>query len=47
MLNHWCREADEEKPYPYAKFNKSLDIPSYSDEEYKVSMHGDSFLGRI
>ncbi len=35
-LCHWRREADESKPYPYAKFNKSLDIPSYSDEEYKV-----------
>ena len=36
VLNHWRREADEGKPYAYAKFNKSLDIPSYSDEEYKV-----------
>ena len=35
-LNHWRREADEAKPYPYAKFNKSLEIPCYSDEDYKV-----------
>ncbi len=33
---HWRREADQGKTYPYAKFSKSLDIPSYTEEEYKV-----------
>ena len=36
MLSHWRREADEGKPYPYAKFNKTIEMPSYSEEEYKV-----------
>ena len=35
-LMHWRREADQGKPYPYAKFSKSLDIPSYTEDEYKV-----------
>ncbi len=37
-LHHWRREADQGKPYPYAKLNKSLDTPSYTNEEYKVRM---------
>ena len=36
MLSHWRRTADEGKEYPYAKFNKPLDIPAYTDEEYTV-----------
>ena len=44
-LNHWQREADQGKPYPYAKFNKSLDIPSYTEEEYKVRSVGDCYVG--
>ena len=37
MLSHWRRTADEGKEYPYAKFNKYLDIPTYTEEEYAVS----------
>jgi len=35
-LQHWRREADASKPYAYARFNKSLDIPSFSEDEYSV-----------
>ncbi len=37
MLSHWARAADEGKPYPFAKFNKGLDTPTYTEEEYTVS----------
>ena len=37
VLCHWRRVADEGKEYPFAKFNKSLDIPTYTEEEYTVS----------
>lgn len=36
VLSHWRRVADEGQSYPYAKFNKSVEIPSYSNEEYEV-----------
>lgn len=38
VLSHWRRVADEGKEYPYSKFNKTLDIPTYSDEEYTKSL---------
>ena len=37
VLCHWRRAADEGKEYPFARFNKSLDIPAYSEEDYTVS----------
>ncbi len=36
VLEHWRREADERIPYPYARFNKVMEIPTYTEEEYKV-----------
>ena len=34
VLNHWRRVADEGKEYPFAKFNKEIEIPTYADAEY-------------
>lgn len=39
MLYHWRRAADEAKEYPFARFNKTVDVPSYSDEEYELYLH--------
>lgn len=33
-LQHWRRVADEGKDYAFAQFNKSVDVPVYTDEEY-------------
>eukprot|EP00795_Rhopilema_esculentum_P004303 gene4303-20503_t len=35
-MHHWRRKNDEGKAYPFAKFNKVVEIPSYTDEEYKL-----------
>lgn len=35
MLQHWCRVEDQEKQYPFARFNKVIEAPSYTDEEYE------------
>lgn len=35
MLSHWRRVADEGKDYPFAKFNKQVPVPSYSEVEYQ------------
>jgi len=37
-LYHWRRAADEGKEYPFVQFNKSVDVPTYTKEEYTVSM---------
>ena len=36
VLSHWRRVADEGQPYPYARFNKSVEVPTYTKEEYEV-----------
>ncbi|KAF0764837.1 DNA methyltransferase 1-associated protein 1 [Aphis craccivora] len=35
---HWRRVADEGKEYPFAKFNKKIEIPKYTDIEYKENL---------
>lgn len=34
IFHHWRRVADEGKEYTFARFNKKVDVPSYSDAEY-------------
>ncbi|KAE8749679.1 hypothetical protein FOCC_FOCC003666 [Frankliniella occidentalis] len=34
VFHHWRRVADEGKEYPFAKFNKKVPVPSYTDDEY-------------
>jgi len=35
VLYHWRRAAGESKDYPFARFNKKLEIPSFSEAEYQ------------
>jgi len=32
---HWRRPSDEPKEYPFAKFNKKVEVPTYTDVEYQ------------
>lgn len=34
VFHHWRRISDEPKEYPFAKFNKQLNIPTYTMTEY-------------
>ncbi|CAG2100680.1 unnamed protein product [Medioppia subpectinata] len=34
-LNHWRREVDKNKEYPFARLNTVIEMPSYSDSEYQ------------
>ncbi|XP_063971892.1 DNA methyltransferase 1-associated protein 1 [Diachasmimorpha longicaudata] len=34
VFHHWRRVADAGKEYPFAKFNKKVPIPNYSNAEY-------------
>ena len=38
VFHHWRRITDEAKEYPFAKFNKKLNIPTYSANEYNTHL---------
>nr|CAG4636210.1 EOG090X076S [Eubosmina coregoni]SVE69832.1 EOG090X076S [Eubosmina coregoni] len=38
VFYHWRRTADEGKEYPFAKFNKQVQIPTYTDQEYQQQL---------
>lgn len=35
VFHHWRRVADEGLEYPFVRFNKVIDVPTYSDLEYQ------------
>ncbi|KAK3091085.1 hypothetical protein FSP39_017018 [Pinctada imbricata] len=41
IFHHWRKVADEGKDYPFARFNKAVDVPTYSDLEYQQHLHDD------
>jgi len=43
VFYHWRRVADEGKEYPFAKFNKQVPIPSYSDAQYQQHLQSESW----
>lgn len=38
IFHHWRRAADDQKEYPFAKFNKQLNIVSYTINEYNTHL---------
>lgn len=38
VFHHWRRLSDEPKEYPFAKFNKHLQIPEYTLAEYNAHL---------
>lgn len=38
VFHHWRRVSDEPKEYPFAKFNKQLQIPTYTINEYNTHL---------
>ncbi|XP_014243424.1 DNA methyltransferase 1-associated protein 1 [Cimex lectularius] len=43
VFHHWRRVCDEGKEYPFAKFNKEVQIPTYTDAEYSAHLANDSW----
>ncbi|XP_034005661.1 DNA methyltransferase 1-associated protein 1 isoform X1 [Trematomus bernacchii] len=43
IFNHWRRVAEEGKDYPFARFNKTVQVPVYSEQEYQVHLHDDGW----
>ena len=36
VMYHWVRTVEEGKQYHFARFNESVRLPEYSEEEYKM-----------
>ena len=34
MLHHWMKEEEKEEVYPFARFNRKVEVIQYTDEEY-------------
>ena len=35
QLSHWTKAKEKDDPYPFAKFNKEIEVIEYTDDEYK------------
>lgn len=40
---HWRRPSDDPKEYPFAKFNKKVEIALYTDVEYQLHLKSDTW----
>lgn len=38
VFHHWKRATDDAKEYPFAKFNKQLQIPTYTATDYNTHL---------
>lgn len=38
IFHHWKRVSDDSREYPFAKFNKQLNIPAYTLNEYNTHL---------
>ncbi|CAG5864587.1 unnamed protein product [Menidia menidia] len=43
IFHHWRRVAEEGKDYPFARFNKTVQVPVYSEQEYQMYLHDDGW----
>uniref|UniRef100_A0A8C6WSW5 DNA methyltransferase 1-associated protein 1 n=1 Tax=Neogobius melanostomus TaxID=47308 RepID=A0A8C6WSW5_9GOBI len=43
IFHHWRRAAEEGKDYPFARFNKTVQVPVYSEQEYQLHLHDDGW----
>ena len=42
VFHHWKRSSDDSREYPFAKFNKQLQIPNYSVNEYNSNLRNNT-----
>lgn len=43
VFYHWRRLADEGLDYPFARFNKAVNVPIYSELEYQQHLHDENW----
>jgi len=37
-LSHWMKEEEKDEVYPFARFNRKVEVIHYTDEEYEKSV---------
>jgi len=37
-LGHWMKEEEKDEVYPFARFNRKVEVVQYTDEEYKKAI---------
>lgn len=42
QLQHWVRDDVEYTDYPFARFNRKVEIVRYTDEEYRQYLAGEA-----
>ena len=42
QLQHWVRDDVEYADYPFARFNRKVEIVRYTDDEYRQYLAGES-----
>jgi DNA methyltransferase 1-associated protein 1 len=35
VLHHWSKHAEKDEPYPFARFNRKVEVIIYTDDEYQ------------
>ncbi len=43
VLYHWRRAADEGREYPFAKYNRRLEMPVFNDMEYQAHLQAEGW----
>ncbi|XP_053549373.1 DNA methyltransferase 1-associated protein 1 [Bombina bombina] len=43
IFYHWRRASEEGKDYPFSRFNKTVQVPVYSEQEYQMYLHDDGW----
>lgn len=43
VLYHWRLAVEEGKDYPWSKYNKTVQVPMYSEQEYQQHLHDDGW----
>ncbi|XP_064197785.1 DNA methyltransferase 1-associated protein 1-like [Anguilla rostrata] len=43
VLYHWRLVTEEGKDYPWSKYNKTVQVPAYSEQEYQQHLHDDGW----
>ena len=39
MLHHWTKQKETDEIYPFARFNRKVEVIRYTDEEYKKAVN--------
>jgi DNA methyltransferase 1-associated protein 1 len=38
LLHHWTKQKETDEAYPFARFNRKVEVIRYTDEEYKKAV---------